>query len=406
VLGSSALTITLVALGLVLSGSVASAQVPGRSIGNTLFPELPARGPVVVYPYLLLGVEYNDNIFLSNAQKKSDFIGTVTPGIQVVLESTTYRWSAGGSVTGEKYLDHDELDSTVQRYSFFVNGSHRLAPRFTLTLNEFFVEDKNTNLVGTDTAVIAVGRRNARSNSFAPGFLWGFAPKTSLKVEAGYSLQRYDDPLAADSDIYRITTDILHEFSPRFTGIVGYEGRYLDVERQLGVTTHTLRLGASYRFTPFTTGTIVLGPTVRMTKHESPKLSPFVDAQLTTLFGWGSATAFASHSVGTAGGVGGTTENTSVGALLQVTSLVRDLVIEVGPRYSMSRSAGGGDAIDVRSITLDARVAYRFTSWFAGVAGYRFFQQRSDSTGTTLAGDIDQNRVYVGAQFGYPFKFE
>lgn len=399
-----ALTIALVALGVLLAASVASAQVPGRSLGNTLFPELPARGPVVFYPSLTLGVEYNDNIFLNNAQRRSDYIATVTPGLQLVLESTIYRWNLGYSLTGEKYLHHDELDNAVQRQSFFVTGSHRLAPRFTLTLNELFTEDKNTNMVGTEN--IAVGRRRALSNVFAPGFIWQFAPKTSLRVEAGYALQRYDDPAAADSDVYRLTADVLREFTSRFTGIFGYEGRYLDVEHQLPVTTHTLRLGGTYRFTPFTTASLVAGPTVRITKHESPSLTPFVDAYLTTLFGWGSATAYASHSVGTAGGVGGTTENTSIGALLQVTALVRDLIIEVAPRYSLSKSAGGGSAVDVRSIILDLRLAYRFTSWFAGVVGYRFFQQRSDSTSTTIAGDVDQNRAYVGAQFGYPFKFD
>jgi hypothetical protein len=403
--GPRALTATLVvALGVFLGGSAAWAQFPGRTPGTVLFPDLPVRGPIVLYPTLTLGVEYNDNVFLRNDRKRSDYIGSVTPGLQVILEGTTYRWAAGYSLTGEKYLDNSELDNAVQRQNLFITGSQRLTPQFTLTLNEVFVEDNNTNFVGTDN--IAVGRQKARSNVFAPGFAWFFLPKTSLRVEASYTLQRYDDPAAADSNVYRLTADLNHEFTSRIVGILGYEARYIDVERQFGVTTHTARVGMTYRFTPLTTATAVVGPTVRVTRNESPSLSPYADATITSLFSWGSATAYFQRSVGTAGGAGGTTENTSFGGLVQVTSLVRDLILEAGPRYSIAESTGGGGAIDVRSFALDLRATYRFTSWLAGIAGYRLFLQRSDSASTSIARDVDQNRVFLGAQFGFPVKFD
>ena len=172
------------------------------------------------------------------------------------------------------------------------------------------------------------------------------------------------------------------------------------------MTTHTARLGVTYRFTPLTTVTVIVGPTVRVTRDESPSVSPFADASLASRFSWGSASAYFQRSVGIAGGAGGTTENTSFGGLVAVTSLVRDLVLEAGPRYSIAESTGGGGEIDVRSFSLDLRALYRFTSWFSGIAGYRLFLQRSDSTSTSLAGDVDQSRAFLGAQFGYPFKFD
>jgi hypothetical protein len=401
--GRRALAALLVALVVLLGGSTAWAQFPGRTPGTVLFPDLPVRGPVVIYPTLTLGVEYNDNLFLNNQQRKSDYIGSVTPGIQVILESTTYRWAAGYSLTGEKYFHTDQLDSTVQRQNFFLTGSHRLSPEFTLTLNEVFVEDKNTNFVGTEN--IAVGRQKALSNVIAPGFVWFFLPKTSIRAEAGYTLQRYDSPNSADSNVYRLTTDLNHDFTSRFTGILGYEARYLDVQHQLGVTTHTARVGLTYRFTPQTIATVIAGPTVLLARGQQPRWSPFFDANLTSLYSWGSASVFANRSVGTAGGVGGTTENTSVGGLVQVTALARDLIIDAGPRFSMSQSTGG-NAVDVKSATLDFRATYRFTTWLAGVVGYRFFLQRSQSTSALIAGDVDQNRAFLGVQFGYPIKFD
>jgi hypothetical protein len=54
---------------------------------------------------------------------------------------------------------------------------------------------------------------------------------------------------------------------------------------------------------------------------------------------------------------------------------------------------------------------YRFTAWVAAVARYQFFRQRTDGvilsrTGQVQAEDADQNRIFVGLQFGYPFGFD
>jgi hypothetical protein len=402
VLSTRALAATVVALGVFLGASVASAQFTGSSLGGTFFPDVPIRGPIVLYPTLTVTGEYNDNIFLNNDRRESDFIVGFTPAVRLILESATYRWATGYSFTAEKYLDHSELDSAFQRQHFFITGLHRIDPRLTLTLSEVFIEDKSTNLVGEEG--ISVGRRTARSNSLSPGLTWQFAPRTSLTAGFSYVLQRFDDTDAIDSDVYRLSVDVNHDFTSRLTGSIGYEVRYIDVDGQLGMTTHTPRLGVSYRFTPTLSGTVTAGPTVRVTKDDSG-VSPYVSASLTNLFAWGSANAYFTHYVGTAGGLGGTTENTSVGAVVQITTLLRNLVLEAVPRYNMSKSLEG-DGIDVRSFTVDLRAAYQFTSWLAAVGGYRFFQQRSESVLTSLARDVDQNRVFFGLQFGLPIKFD
>ena len=89
---------------------------------------------------------------------------------------------------------------------------------------------------------------------------------------------------------------------------------------------------------------------------------------------------------------------------------MRGLLIQAVPRWSRSTSTIG-DAIDVDSFTLTLQARYEFTRYIAGVAGYTFFLQRSNSTVTTAAGaasatDVDQNRVFVGLQFGYPITID
>jgi len=191
VLRTSALAaITVIALVLFLGVPAASAQYAGRSPGGGFFPEVPVRGPIVLYPTLTIGGEYNDNVFLTNERKQADFIGSFTPAVRLVLERSTYRWAAGYGFTAEKYLDNSELDSAVQRQNFFVTGFHRVDPRLTLTLSETFVEDKNTNLVSEES--VAIGRRTSRSNAFTPGFTWQFSPQTSLTASLSYTLQRFE----------------------------------------------------------------------------------------------------------------------------------------------------------------------------------------------------------------------
>src|SRR5205823_14450327 len=80
------------------------------------------------------------------------------------------------------------------------------------------------------------------------------------------------------------------------------------------------------------------------------------------------------------------------------------------PRYSWVKSAET-DRIDISSITLPLQATYRLTAWMAAVARYQFYQQRTgtevrDSAGNLLAADADQNRLFVGLQFGYPITFD
>lgn len=400
-----ALTAVVVALVIVLGASAATAQYAGSSLGAEFFPPVPVRGPVVFYPTLTVTGEYNDNVFLDNTRRESDFIIGITPGARLVLENPTYRWAAGYSFTAEKYLDHSELDSAFQRQHFFLEGLHRLGPRLTLTLNESFIETNNSNLISQEG--IAVGRRKSRSNTLSPGLTWQFAPQTSLRAGLSYQIQRFDGEGAFDSNTYGIYADLNHDFTARLTGSLGYEARYIDVEGQSGTSVHTPRVGASYRFTPTLTGTVTVGPSVVLTAGETT-VAPYVSATLSNLFAWGVASAYFTRQVGTASGLGGITQNTSIGGIVQATTLFRNFVLELAPRYSIAESIGSSrtDTLDVHAFTVDLRAAYRFTNWLAAVGGYRFFQQRAESTFSTLARDVDQNRVFLGVQFGWPFKFD
>src|SRR5262249_19253162 len=154
---------------------------------------------LIVFPTFTLSEEYNDNIFLNNAQRRSDFITGFTPGIRVTMERAIYRWAAGYTFTAEKYAQHNELHHVFQRQPFFLNGQQGLTPRLTLTLSDVFIENNNTNLVTPEG--FAVGRQVSKSNSLIPGVIWDFAPQTSLRANLSYVLQRFSGQSASSSDV-------------------------------------------------------------------------------------------------------------------------------------------------------------------------------------------------------------
>jgi hypothetical protein len=138
---------------------------------------------------------------------------------------------------------------------------------------------------------------------------------------------------------------------------------------------------------------------------------PFASASLSQRFQWGLISGQYDRTVGTAGGLGGTTENDVLRGLVQVTGLARGLALEFSPRFTSIQGdddRGDQNRIDVQTVTLSLRAIYRFNQWIAAAAGYNFFHQTSDRQGNTslFATDVDQSRVYVGVQFGYPIGFD
>jgi hypothetical protein len=116
--------------------------------------------------------------------------------------------------------------------------------------------------------------------------------------------------------------------------------------------------------------------------------------------------------VGTAGGLGGPTDDTRIGARVDVTTLTRGLTLSLAPRYNIVKSPPDDDRrIDIQSFTMPVTATYRLTAWVAAIASYQFFRQRTGggpvvNRGLIVAEDADQNRLFVGLQFGYPFTFD
>ena len=144
-------------------------------------------------------------------------------------------------------------------------------------------------------------------------------------------------------------------------------------------------------------------------ERQPDHIAPAVSAGLQQRLPFGSASVEYERTVATGGGLGGITQNDSVGGRLLVSTVARGFALELGPRYIHARSDNG--QIDVHAFTLGLRSSYRLTPWLTVFGGYSFFQQRAGSTptgagGAPLAANADPNRVSFGLQIGYPLRFE
>jgi hypothetical protein len=393
---------------LCLLASTADAQW----IPPVLRGEAPApRGGIVLTPSLTVTQEYNDNIFLNNDNKESDFITEFTPGLTLSLEGgDAYRLSLGYNFTASVYADNSDLTRGFERQNFNLDGFYRVDPRLSFTLTDAFSFDTFTNRVSPEG--ISAGRTDDRSysNVLLAGASYVINPRLTARAEAEYVLQRYGATDLNDSDIYRIGGGGEYLFTPRFTGIGLYEFGYYDIQREPSAISHSPRIGARYQFTERLTATLVAGPIFLDSEdNDEDRVIGGGTFTLTHRYRWGSLGLLYDRSIGTAGGLGGLALNDEVGLAILVTSLTRGLVVELRPRYTRSQS--DDETTDLEAFRVALSATYQLTRWLFAVGGYEFFHQTNEGTLTTvtgrrLANDADQNRIYIGLQVAYPIRLD
>jgi hypothetical protein len=346
--------------------------------------------------------EYNDNIFLSNSNRESDFITAFTPGLTLTAQQPGFNLTAGYNVTAEIYAQHSELNNAANRHNFLASVSYAGTPRLTLGLTEVFAYDKNSNAASVEG--VSSGRRGTMSNVFAPTMDYQLTQRTTWRVLASYGLERFSGSGGRDADTYRFGTGLAFTVTPRFNLTGGYDFGYFDIEDEEKATTHTPRLGGTYQLTPTLSASLSGGPSFRIAEDGDTSVSPSISASLSQTTSWGSMSLSYSRAISTSSGLGGTSDNQTIAGDLTVSTLARGLAVSFTPRY-MTFEASGGSQLrgNVNALTLNLSLRYQLARYVSLVGGYTFFDQHADGSGQSF--DASQNRVTLGLQFGYPINF-
>ena len=367
----------------------------------------PQRGGVTLTPSISVSEEYNDNIFLNNQTRQWDLITGVSPAMTLYVNRPSYRLSGGASLTGEVYQRESRFNDAFKSQNLVANGFYQAAPQLALTAFDSFARSRDTSLVALQS--FATGRQESWSNTLGPGGTWQMTPQSSLNLTATYSLLRFEGAgPGLDSDTYALLSSLRHVITPRLTGTIGYGFTYLDLHEQGTSRTHTPTLGASYRLTPSLIGSVSGGPAITEVGSQT-FVTPGVTASLVQTLRIGSASVQYTRAVGTAGGLGGTTETQTASGTLTLSTWQRGLLIVFSPVYSTAESVSGQQTarVDVKALTLNLGVTYQVARFVNVFGGYTFFQQRAGGASSSSAEvDVDQNRVRFGLQFGYPIHFD
>jgi hypothetical protein len=354
-------------------------------------------------PSIAVSEEYNNNLFLDNQNRQWDLITGISPAIALFVNRPSYQLSGGYTSTAEVYERETRLNNAFSRQSFVFSGLYQATPRLRLTASDSFALDRNTNLVASQG--FASGRQESWSNTFTPGMTWQMTPRTSLNLGATYGVQRFGGA-GLGSDTYGLQSSLGHALTPRLTGTIGYGFTYLDLQGQEDSTTHTPTLGVSYQLTPTLTGSVSGGPAITELGGET-LVSPAATVSLGQALRFGSASVQYTRGVSAAGGFGGTTDTQSISGALTLPGWQQGLVVVFSPSYSIAESVSRRQTgqVDVRVLTLNLGVTYQIARFVSVFGGYTFLQQRTGGS-SSVQGDVDQDRLRFGLQFGYPINFD
>ncbi|MBZ0156184.1 MAG: hypothetical protein K8I29_08255 [Alphaproteobacteria bacterium] len=204
---------------------------------------------------LSLSGEYNDNLFLRNTDRESDFITRLSPGIRFSLHSMRSTLQLAYSPDLNYYSSHTDLSNIAHKV--FARGSFALSERMNLTIEDTFLLSEETgDLVTLSVTGPLRERREWRVNTLESRIAYRTGGAVTCLLRAAYS--DYDRKGTGLSEVktYRGTGEISYAVSERstlsvYTRHIKYDYRpgsdAYSQEYTLGIShklTRTLRLEA------------------------------------------------------------------------------------------------------------------------------------------------------------------
>ena len=211
-------------------------------------------------PRISVSQVYDDNIYLDNNNEKSDYLTTVSPGINLMISSLNRSLSLDYSPTWVYYDEYDENDTVrhAGNLDFWQNIAEHL--RFNLTDTYLKSEEplEETEEVEADRSTRDTYERNTGSASF----LYQFGPEDTVTFGYRHSLLENEDVTLNDGKIQNPFANMTYWFDIKNGVELNYEFTDAKFSRDDGTeaeddyTGHGAGIRYIYRFTQNTNGSI------------------------------------------------------------------------------------------------------------------------------------------------------
>ncbi len=360
-------------------------------------------------PNIALREEHNDNIFFSSADPLSDFITTVSPGLNIVDRTERLDLALSGRLDGIYYADASELDAVDQHY--LGRLGYRFTERFGLLSDAGYIKDSRPDRDILETGLVQSAQTRKRRYFFLGGD-YRTGENTSDNLAYRYEQSDYTDTQLADSRIHAV--DFQHTWNARrifeeTTGHLdlGYANADFSTSRVESVSG---TVGAAWNATELWRLKVDLG--LRYTVTDYITNEPAVQIDTTRkLSGVGKATVeyrgvytladlVFLHDIREAQGRGGTVSRTELSgwAGYRLSERFR-LTLSAG--YFLNRSQQGTVSVvevDEQTLRLRPGLRYEFTDDLVAEAAYSYTRIRDDIDRTTAV----QNLVFAQIYWQWP----
>lgn len=203
-----------------------------------------------LHPSLALSEEFNDNIFNTASDRRSDFVTRIRPGVALLYRTPDL--SADLSYNFE-YRDYArDSRGKEQTHTLVLHSGAELFENF------LFVELTDTlSRVSLDVArdvtseSLFVNQTDQNRAVFSPYLLWRLSEKSALKTGYRYTDTRYWGVDGGEGGINRqehtVFADLSHEYSSRLTLSAGYALSHVDTDI-VDYDHQDISAGASYQY--------------------------------------------------------------------------------------------------------------------------------------------------------------
>ncbi len=207
---------------------------------------LPAHaGELSFHPYLAVSEEFTDNVYESRAEKRSEFITRLLPGLTFKYVAPFWDWDLAYNLDYRFYARDSRGDETT--HNLAAKGQIRLIDeRLFLDISDTF---KRVSLdVSRDYTQEGLSANQSDSNTFTVSPYAVFRPggQTTIKTGYRYSNVWYRDPDAIDKQEHTGFVDVTHEFSPKISLSGGYA--FTRQESSSAYDRHSPFAGARYEY--------------------------------------------------------------------------------------------------------------------------------------------------------------
>jgi hypothetical protein len=211
-----------------------------------------------VTPSFGLMEEYDDNVFVSSSDRRSDFITRFTPGLEAGYVSEPLTALVRGAFDSEVYADHSELNDAFASYRTGLTLGYLPLRTLSFGLDATYAETNDVTELLVATTGFQEERRNATELVVAPSAAWNI---TARDVARGsYSFTRDTADESPDILAHRGRLTLSRDVTPLDTGLVGYIVRVFENEDGPTTTSHVPLLGWRRQFTRQTSATVEGGP--------------------------------------------------------------------------------------------------------------------------------------------------